>query len=153
MYTQKETYLTHQLGRFNFGASGNDLTLTNSLRLGRHGKRVLQIVAENNILDEHGLDLHTPPSCYVFDDLRGGLGDLLTAFNHILQDSRSDDMAQSGLGALDKRLSYIADTEGGFVGRDDLVIDNRRQVQSDIVLGHTDLTRHLDDLDLHIDCG
>ena len=60
-------------------------------------------------------------------------------------------MAQCSLGTLHKRLADVGDTECGLVGRDDLVVDDRGQIQGHVVLGHADLARHFDNLDLHID--
>ena len=60
-------------------------------------------------------------------------------------------MAQRSLRTLDKRLADVADAESGLVGRSDAVVDDGGQVQGNIVLGHTDLLGHLDDLDLDVD--
>ena len=62
-------------------------------------------------------------------------------------------MTQGGLSALDQRLLHVRDTEGSLVGRDDLVVDDRGEVESDIVLGHANLARHLDNLDLDVHGG
>ena len=59
-------------------------------------------------------------------------------------------MAEGGLCALDEGLADVADAEGGLVRRGDVVVDDRCEVQGDVVLGHADLLRHLDDLDLDI---
>lgn len=62
-------------------------------------------------------------------------------------------MAEGGLSALHEGLSDIGDAKGSFVGGDNLVVDDRGQVEGDIVLRHTDLAGHLDDLDFDIDGG
>ena len=131
--------LAHQLGGLDFGASSDDLALTDPLGLRGHGERVLQVAAEDDVLDEHGLDLDTPAGCHLLDDLRCRLRDLLAALDHVLQDAGTDDVAQSGLGTLDERLSDVGDTEGGLVWGDDLVVDDGGQVEGDVVLGHADL--------------
>ena len=60
-------YLTHQLGRLDFSTSCYDLTFTDTLRLRSHRKRVLQIIAKYDVLDEHGLYLDTPSTSNVLD--------------------------------------------------------------------------------------
>lgn len=60
-------------------------------------------------------------------------------------------MTKGGLGALDQSLADIGDSEGGLVGTDDVVVDDRGKMEGDIVLGHADLLGHLDDLDLDVD--
>lgn len=135
----------------NLSLGGNDLALTNTLCGSCHRQRFLQVLAENDILDEHALNLDTPTSGDLLDDLSNGLGDLLTALNDILQDASTNDVAQGSLSALDKGLADVGDAEGGLVRADDVVIDDRGQVQGDIVLCHADLLRNLDDLDLDVD--
>lgn len=143
--------LAHQLGSLDFCPGGNDLTLSDTLALGGHGERVLELASENDILDQHALDLHTPAGCDIFDDLCDALGDLLTALNDILQDTGTNDMAKSGLGAFNKRLADVDDTEGGLVGGDDVVVDDGGKMDGDIVLGHTDLLGDFAYLDFDID--
>lgn len=60
-------------------------------------------------------------------------------------------MAQSGLSTLDESLANVGDAEGSLVGRDDVVVDDGGQVQSDVVLGHAGLLGDLGDLDLDVD--
>jgi hypothetical protein len=60
-------------------------------------------------------------------------------------------MTKSGLGTLNESLADVGDTEGGDVGRDDVVVDNGGEVEGDIVLGHADLLGNLGDLDLDVD--
>lgn len=60
-------------------------------------------------------------------------------------------MAQSGLRALHKRLTHVGDTERGLVGRGDVVVDDGGEVEVDVILGHANLSRDLDDLDLDVD--
>lgn len=71
-------------GWTNLSLGGDDLAFTNTLALGGHGQRLLQLLAEDNVLDEHRLDLDTPASRDILDDLANALGDLLTALNDIL---------------------------------------------------------------------
>lgn len=61
-------------------------------------------------------------------------------------------MAQCSLGTLHECLANVGDTECGLVRRDDLVVDDGGQIQGHVVLGHTDLARHFDNLDLDVDC-
>lgn len=145
------TYLTHQLGRFDFSASSNDLALTNPLGLSSHGKRILQLITEDDILDQHGLHQDTPVGSHILDNLRRRLRNLLATLNDILQHSGTDHMAQRCLGALHKRLSDVCDPECGLVRRSDLVVHDGGQDERDVVFGHADLARYFDGLYLDVD--
>lgn len=144
-------YLTHQLGRLDFSPSSNNLTLTNPLRLSSHGERVLQLIAKNDVLDQHRLNQDTPGSSNIFDNLRSRLGDLLATLDDILQHACTNHMAQGCLGALDEGLFDVGDAKGGLVGRGDLVVDDGGQSERNVVLGHADLARNFDDLNLDVD--
>lgn len=74
---------------------------------------------------------------HLLNDLRCRLCDLLSALDYILDDAGSDYMAQRGLGAFDKRLSHVCNVEGGFVWRDDSVVNNRGEMGPESV--HTSL--------------
>lgn len=52
--------LPHQLGALNLGAGSDDFGFSNTLALGSHRERVLELGAEDDVLDEHGLDLDAP---------------------------------------------------------------------------------------------
>lgn len=143
--------LPHELGGLDFGARGNDFSFTGTLALRGHGKRVLQLLAEDDVLDEHGLDLDAPSGSNLFDNVADVLGDLFAALNHVLQDARADDVAEGGLGTLDERLADVGDAEGGAVRRRDAVVDDGREPQGDVVLGHADLLGDFDELDLDVD--
>lgn len=93
--------LAHQLGCFDFGLGGNDLALADALALRRHGEGFLQFLAEDDVLDQHRLDLHAPAGRDVFDDLADALRDLLATLDYVLQHARADDVSEGGLGALD----------------------------------------------------
>lgn len=133
------------------GLGGNDLGFTNSLALSSHGKRLLQFLAEDDVLDQHALDGDTPTGGYVLNDLADGLRNLLTTLDDILQDSGADNMSQSSLGALHEGLANIVDAESGLVRSNDVVVDDGREAQSNVVLGHADLLRDLSGLNLDID--
>ncbi len=94
--------------------------------------------------------MDTPTRCDIFNDFANGLRDLLATLNHILQYAGTNNMAECGLCALDEGLTNIGDPEGGLVRRRDVIIDNGGKVDADVVLGHTNLLRHLDNLDLDI---
>lgn len=132
---------------------GNNLALSDTLALSSHGKRLLELLAEDDVFDKHALDLDTPAGSNVLDDLSNALGDLLAALNDILEHTGTDDVAEGGLGALDEGLADVGNAEGGLVGGDDVVVDDRGQVEGDVVLGHADLLGNLDnlDLDVHLD--
>lgn len=143
--------LAHELGGFDFRLGGNNLRLSQPLALGSHGQRLLQLLAENNVLDEHALHLDTPAGSNIFNNLANRLGQLLAALNDVLQNTSTDNVTQSGLGALNQSLADIGDAESGLMGADNMVVDDRGQVDGNIVLGHADLLGDLDDLDLDID--
>lgn len=142
--------LAHELGGFDFGAGGDDLGLADTLRLGGHAEGVLELVAEDDVFDEHALDLDAPAGGNVFDDFADRLRDFFAALDDVLEDASADDVAEGGLRALDERLADVADAESGFMGRGDVVVDDGGQVQGDIVFGHADLLGDLDDLDLDV---
>jgi hypothetical protein len=141
----------HTFCSLNFGTSSDNLSLTSTLRLRSHRKRVLKFLVENKILDEHRFDLDTPAGGRLLNDLTNRLRNLLTALNNVLQNTSTNDVTQSSLRALDERLLDVADAEGGLVRRRDAVVNDRRELQRDVVLGHADLLGDFDDLDLDID--
>ena len=143
--------LSHKLGGFHFSASSDDLGFTDTLRLSSHRKGVLEIVAEDDVFDEHGLDLDTPAHCDVLDDLTDGLGNLFPALDDVLKDAGTNDVTEGGLGTLDQSLANVGDSESSLVRRGNVVVDDRCEVERDIVLCHANLAWHLDDLDLDID--
>lgn len=142
--------LAHELGGLDFSARRNDLALSDTLGLRGHGERVLELVAKDDVLDQDRLDLDTPGGGDVLDYLANRLGDFLAALNDVLQDARTDHVPQGGLRTFYQRLAHIRDTEGRLVRRDHRVVDDRAQVNGDVVLGHAHLSRHLDDLDLDV---
>lgn len=64
------TYLAHEFGRLDFRTSGNNLTLTDTLGLGGHGQGVLEVIAKDDVLDKHGLNVDTPADGHFLDDFR-----------------------------------------------------------------------------------
>ena len=143
--------LAHELRGFDFGAGGDDLGFSDPLRLGGHAEGVLQLVAEDDVFDEHALDLDAPARGDVFDDFADRLCDFFAALDDVLEDASTDDVAESGLRTLDEGLADVADAEGGFVGGGDVVVDDGGEVQGDVVFSHADLLGDLDDLDLDVD--
>ena len=83
--------------------------------------------------------------------LTDALRQLLAPLNHLLQHARAHDGAQRRLRALDQRLADVGDTKSGLVRGGDVVVDDRGQVDGDVVLGQAGLLGHLDDLDLDVD--
>lgn len=130
---------------------GNDFTLPNTLTLRSHRQRLLQLLAKDNVLDKHTLDLHPPTCRHILNDLANRRCNLLAPLNHVLQDPRSNDMPQRRLRALQQRLAYIGDAKGGNVRRDNVVVYDGGQAQIDIILGHARLLGDLGRLDLDID--
>ena len=145
--------MTHQFGGLDLRPRRNDLGLANPLRLCGHTERLLEFIAEDYILDEHALDVHTPSSRDIFDDLADGLRNLLTALNDILQQARADDMTEGSLRALYKRGANVADAKGGFVWTCDIVVNDGGEIDGDVILCHTDLLGNFHNLDLYVDFG
>ena len=143
--------LAHELGGLDLSAGGNDLGLTGTLGLRSHGQAILELLGEDDILDKHALDIHTPARSRLLNNSADIGSNLLTALNDILQVPRADNMAQGGLRALDQRLADVGDAKGGLVRRGDAVVDDRRQLQAHVVARHADLLGHLDNLDLDVD--
>jgi hypothetical protein len=131
--------------------SGDNLALTDTLALSSHGERLLQFLAENDILDEHALNLDTPSGSDILNDFSNRLSNLLTALNNILEDSSTDNMTESGLSTLHKSLLDVVDTKSSLVRRDDVVVDDGGQAKSNVVLGHADLLWDFGGLNLDID--
>jgi hypothetical protein len=138
------------LGRLNLRTGRDNLCLTSSLGLSSHGERILEILRKDDVLDEHGLDFDTPAQRGLLDNLADRLSNLLTTLNHILQHTRTNNMAQRRLRALDKCLANVTDAEGGLVRRGDAVVNDGCELQRDVVLGHADLLGDFDDLDLDV---
>lgn len=142
---------SHQLRALNLRACSNDLGFSDTFGLCGHGERVLELVAEDYVLDEHRFDLDTPASRDIFDDLADRLCDLLPAFNNILKNSRTHNMPQRRLRPFNQRLPHITNSERGLMRARNMIINHTRQLQCNIILRHADLLWHLDDLDLDID--
>ena len=145
------TNLAHELRALYFGAGGDNLGLTGTLGLGGHGERILQVLVENQVLDEHGLDFNTPSGGRLLDDLANGLCDFLTALDNILEDTSTNYVTKCCLCTLDESLADVCNAEGGLVRRGDAVVNDRSKLQRDVILGHADLLGNFDDLNLDID--
>jgi hypothetical protein len=143
--------LPHELRALDLGAGSDDLALSDPLALGGHRQRVLELPREDDVLDEHALDVHAPALGHVPNDLGDALSNLLAALDNVLQHARADHVSQRGLGAFDQGLAHVRDAEGGLVWGDDVVVDDGREVNGDIVLGHAHLLWHLADLNLDVD--
>ena len=85
------------------------------------------------------------------DDFLDTLSDFLASFNHILENTCTEDVTECGLGTLHQGGTDAADTEGGLVGIDDVVVDDGCDVNVDIVFGHTYLGCNFNDGDFDID--
>lgn len=135
----------------NLCLGGNNLALTNTLCGSGHGERLLQILTENDIFDEHALHLNSPASGNLLNNLPNGLSNLFAALDNILQNTGTDDVSQSGLSALDEGLTHVSDAEGCLVRADDMVVNDGGQMQGNVVLGHADLLGDFNDLNLDVD--
>jgi hypothetical protein len=107
-------------------------------------------LAEDDVLDEHTLDLDTPSSCDILNNLTNRLGNLFTALNDILENACANDVAESSLSTLNEGLANIGDAKSRNMRSDNMIVNDRSKAQSYVVLGHTDLLGHLGDLDLDI---
>lgn len=125
--------LAHKLRRLDFGAGRDDLGFSCALALCGHGERILQVLAEDDVLDQHALDLRAPAGSGLFDDLADRLRNLLAALDNILKHAGTDDVAEGGLGALDESLADVGNAEGGLVWGGDVVVNDRCELQVDIV--------------------
>lgn len=76
-------------------------------------------------LDQDTLDANAPPLRHALDDLLNFGSDGLTLREEGLEIPTADDVAESGLRALDEGSADVADTEGGAVGVD--AVDGRRK--------------------------
>ena len=130
---QNISSLAHQLRGLDFGARGNDLGFSGALALRGHGQRVLQVLAEDDVLDQHALDGGAPARRGLFDDLADRLRDFFAALDYVLEHARADDVAEGGLRALDEGLADVGDAEGGFVGGGDVVVDDGCELEVDVV--------------------
>lgn len=93
----------------------------------------MQVLAEDDVLDQHTLNLRAPAGGGLFNDLADRLRDLLAALDHVLQHTRADDVAESGLRALDQGLADVGNAEGGLVRGGDVVVDDGCELEVDIV--------------------
>lgn len=107
--------LAHELGTLNFGARADDLGFSGPLGLRGHGQRVLQLLAEDDVFDQHRFDCNTPAHGGFFDDFADGLGDLFATLDHVLKHAGTDYVAESRLGALDQGLADVGDAESCLV--------------------------------------
>jgi hypothetical protein len=101
-------------GGSHLGLGRDNLALSNPLALGRHRQGLLELLAEDNILDKHALNLDTPACGDILDNLADALCDLLPTLDHVLQYTGTDDVTQCGLRTLHERLPDIGDSEGGL---------------------------------------
>ena len=131
--------LAHKLGGLDLCAGGNDFGLSDTLTLGGHRQGVLELIGEDDVLDQHALDLNTPTGCDVLDYLADGLCQLLATLDDVLEHTSTHDVTQRRLRALHQGLANIGDAEGCLVRGGDMVVDNGCEVQGNVVLGHADL--------------
>lgn len=117
----------------------NDLGFTSPLALRSHGQAVLKLLAKDDVLDKHALDCYTPACRRLFNDLADRLCNLLATLDDILENAGADDVAEGRLGTLNERNAKVGDAESGLVWADDVVVDDRREREIDIVLGHAHL--------------
>lgn len=142
------------LTRLDFRPCRNNLTLADPLALRSHRQGVLELPREDNVFDEHTFNGHTPAFSDITNDFADALGDLLSTLNHILQHTRTDDMAKRSLGALNESLANVGDSKGSLVGGNDVVIDDGGEMNRNIVLiarNHQHFYPHaLSGLKLHV---
>ena len=103
----------------------NNLSLTSPLALRGHGKAVLELLAEDDVLYEHALDSYAPACCCLVDNLPDTLRNLLAALDNVLEDAGTDDVAKGGLSSLDEGSADVGDSEGSLVWADDVIVDDR----------------------------
>lgn len=116
--------LAHELGGLDLGAGGDDFGFAGALALGRHAQRVLEVLGEDEVPDQHAFDFHAPPFGRLFDHLADVLGDFFAPLDHVLQHACADDLPERGLCAFHERLLDVANAEGDCVGACDFVVDD-----------------------------
>ena len=80
---------------------------------------------------------------HTLDDFSDRLRNLFTTLNDILEDTGTNNVTESGLCTLNKSLANVGDSECCLVWGCDVVVDNRGQVEGNVVLSHADLFWHL----------
>lgn len=83
----------------------------------------MQLVAEDDVFDQHALDLDAPSGRDFFDDFANRLRYFFAALDDVLKNAGADDVPERGLRALDERLADVGNAKSSFVGRDDVVVD------------------------------
>ena len=79
---------------------------------------------EDQVFQQHALDLHTPAGSCVFDDFADAHGNFFAALDYVLQETSTNDVAEGGLRAFDERLADVGDGEGGAMGLVDVVVND-----------------------------
>lgn len=59
-----------------------------------------------------------------------------------MQHARADDVAESGLRALDEGLADVGDAEGGFVGGGNVIVDDGCELEVDVVCSRVVLVKY-----------
>lgn len=111
----------------------------------------MQFPRKVDILDQNAFDFDTPSSCDFSDDFLNALSDFFTSFNDILEDSGTKNVTKSSLSTFDKSSADTTDAESCLVRIDNVVVDDRGDVDVDVVFGHTYLRRNFDDGNLDVD--
>lgn len=132
---------TRRSTRLTLSSSGDDLGLSDSLGLSGGRERLLELDGEGDVLDEDRLDRDSPLGGDALDDGLDLGGDGLPVREDALEIPRSNYVPQRRLRALDERETDVGDSERGLEGVDDVVVDDRVDVDADVVLGHDRLGR------------
>ncbi len=87
---------------------------------------------------------------YITDDFGNFERDCFAFCDYALDCSCTDDMAESGLCALNESLANVCYPKSSLMWRHNMVVYDRRQVNRHIILRHAGLLGHLNDLNLDV---
>lgn len=121
--------MTHEPGRVDLCAGGDDFRLSDTFLLGSGRERCRHLGAEDDILDEDTFDGYTPLIGYVTDNFGDLKSDSLALGDDTLDGARTYDMTEGGLSTLNECLAEICDTECCSIGIANLEVDDRVAVK------------------------
>ena len=111
----------------------------------------MQFPREVDIFDQDTLDFDTPCGSDFGDNFLDTLGDFLASLNDVLQDAGTEDVTESSLSTFHESGADRTNSKSRLVRVDNVEVNDRCDVDVDIVFGHTHLRRDFDDSDLDVD--
>ena len=119
--------------------------------LSGHGQTILQFLGEIDIFDQDTFNFDAPGHSDFFNNLLNALSDFLTPFNDVLKDTGTEDVTESSLSTFHESSTHWSDPKCCLVGIDNVEVDDRGDMNIDIVFGHTHLSRDFEDCDFNVD--